>query len=142
MNGYPSYSHLYELDRETLWLVVQYDPFYRAYVDVLALIHDLLCEFTESQEKPRFTLAEIDEQKNRVVTTLYSREINHDQEMLMKNIEENYRLAWEIRHNVQSSETPDERFQAELKATQFLNSLIQTYTTLRILKRNREPAQP
>jgi len=62
------------------------------------LIQDLICEFTDSLEKPRFTPAEIEGHKDRILSVLYTPLMKTGaSEMLLKNIDENFRLAWEIR---------------------------------------------
>ena len=141
MNGHTPDLSLYPLDQETLRLVVQYDPFYRAYVDVLALLHDLVCEFADSAEKPRLTAEEINAQRSRVISSLYADSIRYNPEALLRNIADNFDLGLNIRANAEGRESADERFQAEKVETQFLNSLLQTYTTLRVLKENREPVR-
>jgi len=142
MNGHTSDFGIHELDRSAVQLVVQDDRFYQPYIQSLALLQDLLCEFTDSLEKPRFTPTEIEEQEGRLIsifaTALMSMPLS---ETVVRNIEENYFLAKEIRNNAEHSKTLNERSQAELRATQFLNSVVQTYTTLRILRQYAEPVQ-
>ena len=128
------------LERETLQLIVQYAPFYEAYIDALALINDLLCEFADSAEKPRFTPGEVSHHKARTIDTLYTAGTSRNPQTLKQNIDANYDLALKIRDNIERSETPEERLEAVISAEQFLNSLTQTYTTLRVLKQNAEPA--
>lgn len=151
MNGYTPGLQLDELDREQIQQVIRDEKLYHAYVNALALIQDLIGEFAEKQEKPRFTPAQIDKQGKKLLDELAyingrSFQIKTPSEALREtlgtNIKQNFAQAWAIRRRIESSETLDERHRAEQDATQFLNSLLQNYTTLRILKQNREPSQP
>lgn len=140
MREYRPAGDFYSPSREQFQEIVQYDAFYTAYLDMLALLQDLICEFTDSLEKPSFTPAQIEDQKSRVLNSLYTRQIIRNPENLVNNINANYTRAQKIRSENERSETQEERFQAAQSATRFLNALVETYTTLRILKQNREPA--
>ena len=143
MNGEQSSSRFYELDRETMQVVVQYQPLYELYTRALGSMHDLICEFTDSLEKPQFTPAQVDEMMARMMQQIHELDLTTVKPTsIERNVAANYRAALTIRAKAERSETPNERVEGERSAEQFLHSLLAAYTTLRLLKKHSIPAQP
>ncbi len=141
MNGHGTEPRPYKLDPEALPTVIQDDRLYYLYTDALVLIHDLVCEYSPEQERPRFTADEIEKQ----IASIQDQLNRHVADMpvlenpVSGNITQNYRLAWDIRHFAERNKSADDRFETERAATQFARGILQIYTTIRTLKRANQP---
>jgi len=118
-------------NEEVLKKILRYPEQYEKYVDALMLIHDLLSEFSPTQDPPRFTRKEVEERFEKLLDpeTLDS--------SVFKNLRRNYSYAIALRDEIEKiiEEYHNVSPEIELKATLFLEALLQTYTKIRIMKR-------
>ena len=98
------------------------------YLDSLMLIHDLVCEWSSTQGPPRLAHDRVEADLQKVLREL-------DQEAkpaVVANVRRNYEFARNLRQLAQSRvRTPKDSAAVDQMVTEFLESLLQEYRTVR-----------
>jgi hypothetical protein len=138
MNNQPVEYRPSRLGQDLLQVVIRDARLYYLYTNALILIHDLICEFAASEERPRFTL---DENENHIETILRQLRERSRSDLILHNVEDNYRLAQLIRNSAIAKETRGNEFESERAATVFAQGILQIYTIMRVLRSYNTPPQ-